>query len=400
MPAQDTWLTRWQHLDAWLHRHRDCWQPQPFQQSTPAWTQQQPQLNAWLLQRSDADWQYYEHQPEALLEPLRQWLPALSDWPALTQLPDLSQGDASLPESQAPGMPGRKRLQAGAFTAALLPVEPGLFDWCCGSGHLARTLAPHTTAPLLGLEWNPELVNKGNQLARKAGVVVTIQQQDVLQSGLPWPSQPQGVALHACGDLHRTLIRQAIQQHLPRLSLSPCCYHLGHPEVWQPLSLAASNSQLSNLSRTDLRLAVQETATAPQRVTAQRRQLNAWRLGFDCLQQQLTGQPAYRPLPSCSPTQLQDGFADFCRWAARQQAIPLPERLDFKHWEQQGQQRLQQVERQELLRHLFRRPLEIWLVLDYVLALQEAGYRVRFGTFCHRELTPRNLLLDARLEPS
>lgn len=295
-------------------------------------------------------------------------------------------------------MPGRKRLQAGAFTAALLPVESGLFDWCCGSGHLARTLAPHTPAPILGLEWNPELVQKGNQLADKASIAVTIRQQDVLQSDLPWPPQPQGVALHACGDLHRTLIRQAIQQRLPRLSLSPCCYHLGQTATWQPLSQAASHSQLTGLNRADLRLAVQETATAPQRVTTQRRQLNAWRLGFDGLQQHLTGQPDYRPVASCSPTQLQNGFADFCHWAARQQAIPLPKNLDFEHWEQQGQQRLQQVERQELLRHLFRRPLEIWLTLDYVLALQEAGYRVRFGTFCHRALTPRNLLVDALMK--
>lgn len=394
MPSQDIWLTRWQQLDAWLHPHRDYWQPQPFQQ-TPNWTQQQPQLNAWLLQLSDHDWQHYEHQPEALLEPLSQWLPALADWPALTQLPDLSQGDASLPESQAPGMPGRKRLQAGAFTAALLPVEAGLFDWCCGSGHLARTLAPHTPGAILGLEWNPDLVHKGNQLAQKAGVAVSIRQQDVLQGKLCWPLQPQGVALHACGDLHRTLIRQAIQQQLPRLSLSPCCYHLGSTALWQPLSQTASNSLIRGLSRADLRLAVQETATAPQRVTTQRRQLNAWRLGFDRLQQQLTG-PGYQPLPSCSPTQLQDGFTAFCHWAAQQQRIHLPENLDFDDWEQQGQQCLQQVERQELLRHLFRRPLEIWLALDYVLALQEASYQVRFGTFCQRQLTPRNLLLDAR----
>ncbi len=35
----------------------------------------------------------------------------------------------------------------------------------------------------------------------------------------------------------------------------------------------------------------------------------------------------------------------------------------------------------ELVRHLFRRPLELWLVLDRALFLQEQGYRVEVGSF-------------------
>ena len=49
----------------------------------------------------------------------------------------------------------------------------------------------------------------------------------------------------------------------------------------------------------------------------------------------------------------------------------------------------------ERLRNLFRRPLELWLVLDRALFLEEQGYSVRLGTFCDYPLTPRNLLLLA-----
>ena len=51
----------------------------------------------------------------------------------------------------------------------------------------------------------------------------------------------------------------------------------------------------------------------------------------------------------------------------------------------------------DLVRHRFRRVLELWLVLDRAQYLLEAGYRVGVGTFCARELSPRNLLIDARL---
>ncbi|MNT60344.1 hypothetical protein D3C72_1979200 [compost metagenome] len=49
----------------------------------------------------------------------------------------------------------------------------------------------------------------------------------------------------------------------------------------------------------------------------------------------------------------------------------------------------------ELVRGLFRRPLEVWLLLDRALYLEEQGYAVRLGTFCDYHLTPRNLLLLA-----
>ena len=52
--------------------------------------------------------------------------------------------------------------------------------------------------------------------------------------------------------------------------------------------------------------------------------------------------------------------------------------------------------RLSIVRHAFRRPLEVWLALDLGLFLEGAGYEVSLGTFCPRRLTPRNLLLSAR----
>ena len=38
----------------------------------------------------------------------------------------------------------------------------------------------------------------------------------------------------------------------------------------------------------------------------------------------------------------------------------------------------------------------MWLVLDLALGLEEAGFEVQVGTFCDRELTPRNLMVLAQ----
>ena len=356
----------------------------------------------WLRDLTPAKYQFYVEHLDQLSQKLAQWLPQLNQYKKLIQLDEfttssLNAADCTLAEVDAPGMPGRKRLQAGAFTAALLPLKTSLFDWCSGSGHLARTLAAHTWDKITGWEWNQDLVNKGNQLAKKAAAKVQLEEQDVLNLQGTWPKQTHSVALHACGDLHRQLLKKSVKNQLPRLSLSPCCYHLGSAKNWHPLSNQAKQSLLHNLPLTSLNLAVQETVTAPKRVTRQREALNTWRLGFDGLQRHVRQQDKYLPLASCSPKTLQAGFKAFCQKAAASQGFTLPATTDYLAWETYGQARLEEVKRYELLRHLFRRPLEIWLVLDYLLFLEEAGYQVKLGTFCERKLTPRNLLLDASL---
>src|SRR5690606_11034171 len=68
---------------------------------------------------------------------------------------------------------------------------------------------------------------------------------------------------------------------------------------------------------------------------------------------------------------------------------------NWEQLEQRGWQRLAQVRNLVLLSGLFRRPLEVWVLLDGALFLQESGYRVRLGQSCEYQLTTRNLLLTA-----
>lgn len=388
---------RWQQLNDWLSEHRALWQPVPFAEPDPDWVRQWPALAARVASLPDADCQHLADDPVRMAEIASDSVPSLHRYDGLTRVPPLHCGtstDHTLPEARATDMPGRKRLQSGAFATAILPLGQDLLDWCCGKGHLARTLAPLCPGSVSGWEWNPALVADGNRLARKFGDDVSVHCQDVMAEGLTMP-EVHVVALHACGDLHRRLMTRATANGLPRLSFSPCCYHLTAAAAHQPLSWRARAETALALSRNDLRLAVQETVTAPLRERRQARLARSWRLGFDGLQRHLRGVDAYLPVPSHPVSLLQGDFAGFCRWAASSRGLALPAATDFERWQNHGIERLWQVRRHELVRHLFRRPLELWLVLDYALFLQEQGYEVRLGTFCDRQLTPRNLLIDA-----
>jgi len=367
----------------------------------PAWTRSHPELAGLIAGLDEDQCQFFEDHPAELAVLAEASVPSLADYGRLVALSELAPSAdqvqaATLPEVRAVDMPGRKRLQSGAFAAAIQPLDRPVLDWCCGKGHLSRTLAAVCPEPIRGLEWNADLVRDGNRLADHFGDPVSLQCQDVMADDLALPENSHGVALHACGDLHRRLIQRGSEARLGRLSFSPCCFHLTDVSSYRPLSWQAGNYEGAlEPSRHDLRLAVQETVTAPARVREQTRQVSQWRLGFDVLQRYVRGCDEYLPVPSHPARLIHEGFAGFCRWAAGKKGLTLPEDIAFEYWEQQGIRRGHEVRRHELVRHLFRRPLELWMVLDYALYLEEQGYRVRLGEFCDRELTPRNLLVDA-----
>lgn len=393
---------RWQCLNDWLNEHRELWQPAPFTEPTPGWAERWPELEQQVTALSDEDCERLENDPVVLAFELKHLLPSLAETQGLTDLPSLVDDSGTqactLPESGARDMPGRKRLQSGAFVAAVRPLSAPVVDWCCGKGHLSRTLLPFCQHPVIGYDWAPALVADGNRLAVKSGDPVNLLCRDVMAEGVTLPDGSHGVALHACGDLHRQLIRQAVRQSLPRLSIAPCCFHLSAQSGYRPLSqLARQWPECLNVSRADLKLAVEETVTAPARVRSQVQLFRQWRLGFDGLQRELRQLDEYLPVPSHPGWLVNGNFRQFCVWAADQKRLTLPQKTDYAAWESYGVLRLALVRRHELVRHLFRRPLELWLVLDYVRFLEEAGYTVRLGRFCERELTPRNLLIDAAL---
>lgn len=117
------------------------------------------------------------------------------------------------------------------------------------------------------------------------------------QSGNGLPSNATIVALHACGDLHRQLLEQANSIGKPELFVAPCCYHLQQAAHYHPLSKRAQQSSL-RLSRTQLKLAVQEQVTGGKRVSKLRDIEQLWRLVFAIYRTQITGCDTYHSLPS------------------------------------------------------------------------------------------------------
>lgn len=384
---------------------RPLWQPAPFR-GEPPWLAEHPALTDALLALDDQAVAALEAEPERLVAFVARFVPAAAQANAaaaacLTPAPPAA---TPLPEKLGRDVPGRKWQQLANFARALaLPEEQDggtLVEWCSGKGHLGRLLARTSQRPVRSLERDERLCDEGRALAARDHVDQEFVCIDVLQDTVArlLDTHSHACALHACGDLHRRLIDVVIARRAASLHLSPCCLHLMRAERWQPES-GALNGML-DLSRDDLRLAVQDTVTASAAVVRDAQLLAAWRQSYDLLQRDLRGVDEYLPAPSLPARVLREGFPAFCARLAAAHGLALPAGTDFPRREAAGLARQARIRRLELLRHAFRRPLEVLVACDRALLLAEAGYRVDITTFCPRPLTPRNLLIRASRTPA
>ncbi|NHX00350.1 methyltransferase [Pseudomonas koreensis] len=391
-------LARFTALDAFLIEHQALWKPRPFTHLSLPWETAYPELASWLRGRSLEDAERAHNHPAGLVdapEPFAALAELSAELSAVGELPGHALETAG--HRLNVDVPGRKWQQIETFASRLsFASQPTHWlDWCSGKGHLGRRLLG-TGQQLTCVEYDPALVASGQALSQRHRLHALHVEQDVLAADAASviSAQHTPVALHACGDLHVRLMQLASAAGCQQMAIAPCCYNRIDRSEYQALSCAGMRSALQ-LSLEDLALPMSETVTAGARVRRQRDTSMARRLAFDLLQRQVRGVDEYLPTPSLPSAWLDKPFADYCRDLAALKELSTIGTPDWQALEAAGWQRLAEVRNLELLRGLFRRPLELWLNLDRAIFLTEQGYVVRLGTFCDAPLTPRNFMLLA-----
>lgn len=387
-----------QRLDSILFDTQPLWRPQPFTTKNLDWCQTHPYIHDELLALSTFEAGKLHEDSQRRIRWFRQYEPSLCE--ALYQfdpLPSVSVSSLAGGRFDKVDIPGRKWEQITAFARALPRDELPLVDWCAGKGHLSRIVQGSQQQPVHCLEWDAGLVASGIALAGRQSLDIHYHHHDVMQSP---PVECSGsamrhIGLHACGDLHVHLLRHVVKSAARSVALSPCCYHKIATSHYSPLSSIAKQSALV-LGRSDLHLAVQDTVTASLGERRLRERERIWRLAFDALQRDIRESDDYISVPSIKRGLLRKEFQDFCQWAASSREIRLPKKVDYDLYLRMGRENYRRVFRLELLRRLFNRPLELWLVLDRAMYLEEQGYAVNISRFCEGNVSPRNLLIQGR----
>ena len=380
-------------LTAVLQQYRQYWQLLPFSCQNLPWGDA-PLLQC-LSALDEPQIKQIDNSTDAQRSQFSRFFPELF---ALSNLSNMATEKplAPLPFWLENGIGGRKLQQIDALCRYWPEQALPVIEWCAGKGHLGRILSHRFSVPVTSIEWQGALCQQGEALAGKYNLAQRFICADVLNDPLQQVLQPQQqlVALHACGQLHITMLEQAVQAGCWQLQLVPCCYHLIEQSHYQPMSEVGLAADLY-LTKDDLKLVVQGQVTAGGRIEKLRGTEVLWRLAYDELRADISGQTSYRPLASVAKHWFSGEFASFVHWAAGQHQLDVPASIDGQHYLQRAEQRLKLVQKIELVRHLFRRPLELWLALDKALYLQQHGYAVTLNELCDYHITPRNLLLSA-----
>ncbi|TMO43292.1 methyltransferase [Pseudoalteromonas sp. S4389] len=381
-------------LDTLLFSTRQYWQCTAFDYDAIPW----PELSSLLWALDDQQVSELDSDQNALYAYFAKAIKGLDELKSLCELPTTQQTRDEFPFWISNGIKGRKFEQLQDFVAAISQQKSQypVLEWCAGKGHLGRMLAFNGAPSIHSIELQAHLCEQGQHSANQQQLPMQFSQANVLTDDVTeyFKEQQHAVALHACGRLHQTFMQQASDAKTQQISFSPCCYHLFTDNDYQAMSEPAKQSQLA-LTHRDLKLALQETVTAPSRVDKVRKTEVEWRLGFDALRKSITAEQHYVSVPSVNKAIFSDSFKSFCLWAAEKKSLSLPEDIDYHEFLAIGKQRKRVTERVELVRHVFRRAIEVWLVLDRALYLQQQGYQVTVSTFCEKQLTPRNILIQA-----
>lgn len=410
-------------LTAFLVAHQELWEARPFTEVPPAWA-------AGLEGGAVAFIEGLAHEEidrlEASAAPglgLPAPLGAIAQEAAALVAVERARADggAAVPPREAMYVPGRKMEQVEAFVRAAARGLDGsvggvdgrdgmdhLVDWCAGKGHLGRELARLTGLAVTLVELDARLGPEAERLAARAGIAARFLAADALTPTAWEALSPRraAVALHACGGLTDALLREGTRRDVARMVVAPCCYHKHQPALTDAAARALAGAEPTlpprsrggaacglTLTHGALRLATADEVVAPRRHRRARRRENAWRLGLDLLLREASGRDAYTPLGAIPRRELTLPFAAFCAQVTERLELTLPARWDAARGEERGWERARRARAWGVVRGVFRRPIELWLVLDRALALAEAGRSVTVEVFCDVAVTPRNLLI-------
>ncbi|WP_233081119.1 methyltransferase [Rheinheimera soli] len=382
-------------LDLLLSQYQQFWRFSPFHLTSLPWAD--TKLGQHLQQLEPAETEKLDQDEVYRRSYFSEFFPELNQFSPFHLTQQKAREQTAVPFWFSRDIKGRKLEQIQTFALQMQQSDLPVLEWCAGKGHLGRWLSFSMQRKVTSLEWQPQLCSEGQQQAEKLKLSQGFVQADVLSEDAAkhLNTDQQIVALHACGDLHIRLLQLASQAGTEQLDIVPCCYHLIATEQYQAVSTLAQQSRLGQLSRDELKLAVQAQVTAGERVTRLRQTEVFWRLAYQELYQALQKVTDYRPLSSVPKHWFSGEFSAFAQWAAGQHQWQIPVDTNWDYYLQLGQQRHILVQKMQLVRSLFRPLLEQWLVLDRALFLQQQGYQVQVKQFCDYQLTPRNLMISA-----
>ena len=273
-----------------------------------------------------------------------------------------------------------------------------------GIGHLAQTLTSHYGLKTTTLDMDPVLQETGRARFKNKEVdyvnVKVDASSEEFKSVLSETSLTLG--LHTCGPLAVHQIRASSAQKIKGLINFGCCYEklLPFPEE-QNISKAAHELKSPLVfNRFALTLATRAHRKMNDKDYELKLKVKYYRYAIHFLLHDEYAVKTLSPLGNSSANLYNESFVTYVTQQFERIKIELKhskEELDQYFESQHVQDLIWKMLSADLIRNAFGRLMELYIVLDRVLFLQEAGYKVQLLEFFDESLSPRNLGIVANL---
>lgn len=201
------------------------------------------------------------------------------------------------------------------------------------------------------------------------------------------------VGLHSCGKLGADVLKVASRNECEFIALASCCYHKLNG-AYNISELAQAHGTL--LSENALHLAARCYRYEDLAEFENKLMVRKYRYGLHLLRYE-KGQTEFT---SIGNTKLSDYQLSFFEYAQKYSNLKGLFRDEVESFYQsvEVQNKINDIILVDLIRAMFGRVIETYLVLDRALFLQERGYKVEVIEAFERKLSPRNLLLVCSLD--
>lgn len=200
------------------------------------------------------------------------------------------------------------------------------------------------------------------------------------------------VGLHSCGKLGTDVLKVASRKEYEHIALASCCYHKLNGAYNISILAQACGMRLSENS---LHLAARCYRFEDLQEFENKLMVRKYRYGLHLLRYK-RGEKAFA---SIGNTKLSDYRASFYDYVKKYSDVTGLSRDEVEAFYRSGdvQDKINEIILVDIIRAMFGRVIETYLVLDRALFLQERGYNVKIVEAFERRLSPRNLLLCCSL---
>ncbi|MDP2339901.1 MAG: methyltransferase [Deltaproteobacteria bacterium] len=318
----------------------------------------------------------------------------VEDVRAAVALPTLTDGGPEL-VARRHERPSKQR-QIDAFARLVAPHAARaarVVDVGSGHGHLTRALAEAMGLPVVGLERDPAIASRAQELSSNPAVSFAI--TDVVREGLAVRGADCVVGLHACGELGDLVARGLAASTGPAaMVFVGCCLQKQRAPTRRPLCdddddvtlpkalLGLSNltprddgveaSRIDNLAARTRRIALRLLLAASGIVVRSRAELEG-----------LNRRAAHDPLPVLVAR------------VYERRGLSLPSAAQIDDAGRRAEVLHASFRRLALPRTLLARVIEVFVLLDRARYLEQHGFDVAAGVLFPADVSPRNLALVA-----